>query len=69
MNRILLPLCIILLSLSFAAGGCSWMGKTAGKAQAKIERKANEVEQGYHRGYTEEKKKEAPQKQDEEPNS
>ena len=37
---------------------CAWMGETAGKAQAKIERKADNVQEGYHRGYKEEKAKE-----------
>jgi hypothetical protein len=37
--------------------GCSWVGQTAGKAQAKIERKADDLEQGYQKGYEEEKAK------------
>ena len=52
-------LCCALLA-AFALGavsGCSWMGRTAGKAQAKVERKADAVEQGYHQGYNEEKAK------------
>jgi len=47
-------LCLIGLILST---GCSWVGKTAGKAQAKIERKADALERGYEEGYTEEKVK------------
>jgi hypothetical protein len=68
-NRIPLSLCILLLGFSFVGGGCSWVGRTAGKAQAKIERKATTVEESYHQGYREEKKKETPQKQDAEPDS
>lgn len=40
----------------FLFTGCSWVGRTAGKASAKIERKADAVEQGYKEGYNEEKK-------------
>ncbi len=43
-----------------SAGGCSWMGRTAGKAQAKVERKIDAVEQGYDQGYKQEKAKSAP---------
>jgi hypothetical protein len=49
-------LCITLLLVP-AAGGCSWVGKTAGKAQAKVERKAQDLERGYHQGYQEEQGK------------
>ena len=63
MNRLPLLLCLIPLGLSFVVSGCSWVGRTAGKAQAKIERKATTVEQSYHQGYEEEKEKEAPRKQ------
>jgi hypothetical protein len=34
------------------------VGQTAGKAQAKLERKADEVEKGYSEGYHREKEKE-----------
>lgn len=50
----LLASCIIFI---LVAGGCSWVGQTAGKTQAKIERKTNDLEQGYHKGYREEKSK------------
>ena len=53
--------CIACMMLSVTAGGCSWVGQTAGKAQAKIERKAQAVEQGYEKGYSEEKAKTAPE--------
>ncbi|MDR1686253.1 MAG: hypothetical protein LBR82_07430 [Desulfovibrio sp.] len=49
-------LCMVLL-LGISAGGCSWMGRTAGKAQAKVERKAHDLERGYHQGYEEEQVK------------
>ncbi len=39
--------------------GCAWVGRTAGKAQAKIERKADTVEGGYKEGYRQEKSKSA----------
>lgn len=41
--------------------GCHWVGRTAGKAQAKIERKVDSVERGYDEGYSQEKRKTAPQ--------
>lgn len=50
----LLLSCVLVALLA----GCAWMGKTAGKAQAKIERGANEMEQGYNQGYKQEKAKE-----------
>ncbi len=50
------------LALAFTSG-CSWMGRTAGKAQAKVERKIDAVEQGYDQGYKEEKGKSAPKEQ------
>ncbi len=37
--------------------GCSWVGQTAGKVQAKVERKTGAVEDGYHQGYSDEKAK------------
>jgi hypothetical protein len=46
-----------LIALFFLSGGCSWVGRTAGKASAKIERKADAVQQGYNDGYKEEQKK------------
>lgn len=48
---------VLAVSVVFSSG-CSWAGRTAGKAQAKIERKADDVQEGYHRGYKEEKAKE-----------
>ena len=56
-------LCCALLA-AFALGsfsGCSWVGRTAGKAQAKVERKTEAVEQGYEQGYKEEKAKSSSQ--------
>ena len=41
----------------FLSTGCAWLGKTAGKAQAKIERKVDAAERGYGEGYKEEKAK------------
>ena len=57
------PFVLVLLAVFAiaAASGCSWMGRTAGKAQAKVERKVDAVEQGYDKGYKEEKAKTAPQ--------
>ncbi|MDR0826407.1 MAG: hypothetical protein LBN33_00810 [Desulfovibrio sp.] len=48
-----LAVLFVICALGATLGGCSWMGRTAGKTQATIERKAGEVEQGYHQGYKE----------------
>lgn len=57
----------IFLMTAVIAGltSCSWVGETAGKAHAKIERKTQSVESGYHRGYEEEKAKTASREQSE----
>lgn len=55
MTRLLL--CALCVAMAFAVSGCSWLGRTAGKAQAKIERKASDLEHGYQQGYEEEKDK------------
>jgi hypothetical protein len=52
-----LGILFIALLLVSTAGGCSWVGRTAGKTQAKVERKAQELERGYHQGYAEEQGK------------
>ena len=57
LSLILCLLSVLTVSAVFCSG-CSWAGRTAGKAQAKIERKADDVQDGYHRGYKEEKAKE-----------
>lgn len=57
MKRIVFALCFALVASSLAAGGCHWMGRTAGKTKAKIERKTDSVEDGYHEGYQREKAK------------
>lgn len=55
-----LTLLLVLLALTAAAiGGCGWMGRTAGKAQARIERGSERLEAGYEQGYKEEKAKDA----------
>ncbi len=46
----------VVVMCMFLAGGCSWLGNTAGKAQAKIERKIDAVEKGYEEGYNNEPK-------------
>ncbi|MBD8894990.1 hypothetical protein [Desulfovibrio desulfuricans] len=46
-----------LIALFFFSSGCSWVGRTAGKASAKIERKVDAVQQGYNDGYKGEQKK------------
>jgi hypothetical protein len=47
---------LVFLGLAFS-GGCSKIGSTAGKAQAKIEKGVSNMEEGYHQGYAKEKAK------------
>jgi len=54
---------IALLALAAVmAGGCSWMGRTAGRAQAKAERNIKAIEEGYHDGYDSERARTETQK-------
>lgn len=46
-----------LIAIFFFSFGCSWVGRTAGKASAKIERKVDAVQQGYKDGYNGEQNK------------
>ncbi len=57
--RASLSLLLVLFSVTTLAG-CSWMGRTAGKAQAKIEDSAQDTKSGYKQGYAEEKSKSQP---------
>ena len=50
-------LAVVLVAALFFSFGCSWVGRTAGKASAKIERKVDDVQQGYKDGYKEEQAK------------
>ncbi|MDR2744874.1 MAG: hypothetical protein LBB66_06755 [Desulfovibrio sp.] len=43
--------------LGFSLPSCSWLGRTVGKAKAKMERKADDVGRSYHQGYADEKGK------------
>ena len=52
-------LLLTLFSLT-AVSGCSWVGRTAGKAQAKIEESADDTKSGYKQGYQQEKAKSQP---------
>lgn len=62
MKKYLPLLCVPLVCLAMSMSACSWMGRTAGKAQAKMERGASNMEQGYNQGYEDEKAKGAGQK-------
>jgi outer membrane lipopolysaccharide assembly protein LptE/RlpB len=59
MKRVVCIFLAIMMTISLSA--CSWVGRTAGKAQAKIERKIGSVEHGYSQGYDTEKKRSEPQ--------
>jgi hypothetical protein len=58
----------LIATVCFSVSGCAWMGRTAGKAKAKIERKAGEMDRAYHEGYAGEKKKSTPASPKSEPN-
>lgn len=58
MRKGIISILIIGIIASLGLSGCAWVGRTAGKAQAKIERKANDLEQGYQQGYGDEKRRE-----------
>ena len=57
--RAVLSLLRVLCRVTTLAG-CGWMGRTAGKAQAKIEDSAQDTKSGYRQGYAEEKAKSQP---------
>jgi hypothetical protein len=57
MEFIMRILATAMIALFFFSSGCSWVGRTAGKASAKIERKVDAVQQGYNDGYKGEQKK------------
>ena len=48
---------VLIVFLGFSLPACAWMGRTAGKAKAKIERKTDEIDRSYHQGYANEKSK------------
>ena len=47
---------MVIFILMFSSG-CGWLGRTVGKAQAKIERKTGDLVDGYNEGYSNEKQK------------
>ena len=64
MTRIWMRKGAVLLALAAVlagTAGCGWMGRTAGKAQAKVERGVDAMNQGYKDGYEKEHAKDAPQ--------
>lgn len=67
MKKGIIGVLIIGLIASLGISGCSWVGRTAGKAQAKLERKANDLEEGYHQGYGDEKRQESSDEQNKQP--
>lgn len=49
---------VLLMLLSFLSlSACSWMGETAGRAQAGMEEAVKDTREGYNKGYQEGKKK------------
>ena len=53
--RIVALVCIVAFFPS--SFGCAWAGRTAGKAQAKMEKGVDALEQGYKEGYSSETNK------------
>ncbi len=45
----------LLIAACLGTGGCAWMGKTAGRAQASVERGVEDLKTGYDEGYSTEK--------------
>lgn len=48
---------VMLMTVALSSTACSWVGRTAGKVQAKVERGADDMQSGYKEGYHEEKAK------------
>ena len=46
---------LLLTAILSALSGCAWMGKAAGKAQAKMENKIDVMDRSYHESYEEER--------------
>ena len=42
---------LLLFAVVLAAGGCSWMGETAGRAKAGVENSIENTKDGYQKGY------------------
>ena len=55
---------LLLAALVAGGGGCAWMGKAAGKAQAKVENKVDAMDRSYHESYEQERAKGSSGKQD-----
>jgi outer membrane lipoprotein-sorting protein len=64
-----LLLLLFIAMLPPTLGGCAWVGRTVGKAQAKMERKAETLESEYHQGYKDEKAKEEKTKDEKDENA
>ncbi|MDR1360057.1 MAG: hypothetical protein LBJ82_03655 [Deltaproteobacteria bacterium] len=45
----------LLAALVLCASGCAWMGKAAGKAQAKVENKIEAMDRNYNESYDKER--------------
>jgi outer membrane lipoprotein-sorting protein len=54
---------LLLAMVPAFVSGCAWMGKAAGKAQAKVENKIDAMDKSYHDSYGQERAKGAPEKQ------
>lgn len=60
MARIWMRKSVVLLALAAVlagTAGCGWMGRTAGKAQAKVEKGVEAMNQGYKDAYEQEHSK------------
>lgn len=47
---------LLVFAALFLVNACSWIGETAGKAQAGVEGAVKDTKEGYHKGYEEGKK-------------
>lgn len=51
MRPVHLLLCVAMLAVLALSAACSWVGETAGRAQAGVENAIHDTRAGYHKGY------------------
>ena len=51
MRPVHLLLTVAMLTILALSAACSWVGETAGRAQAGVENAINDTRSGYHKGY------------------
>ncbi|WP_273524375.1 hypothetical protein [Mailhella massiliensis] len=51
MRPVHLLLSVAMLTILALSAACSWVGETAGRAQAGVENAIHDTRSGYHKGY------------------